>query len=62
MLLTPLLSCIERNPEEAKRTVFHHVGGKGHKLNSQECVCLGGSSLLGAGMTLETLAAHISVP
>ena len=41
MLCTPLLSRIERNPVEVKHTGLQHVGGKGNKLNSQECVCLG---------------------
>ena len=46
MVLTPLLSRIERNAVEAIRTGRQIVGGTGHKLNSEKRVCFAGRCLL----------------
>ena len=58
--LTKLASRIERNPLEAKHTGGQRGGGTNHKLNPKERACLGGSRLLGAKLTRQTLGSHFA--
>ena len=58
MPLAKLVSRIEQNPLEVKRTGGQHVGGTSHKLNPKECACLAGRCPLGAKLTRQTLGFH----